>query len=369
MPITRRSLFIILPTLALALGGFAAVQSGKQAIRERIINALGPQSEVGEIRIGLSGIELIDLKIKAPANASLQHSNWPSHLQAEAARIVVTPSYMDILAGKMMIDTLRIENATFVLMRTREGALSLLPSLFDESARTPAQASTSPSAAEPASSGAVPSMFIKRISIINSALDFFDASVRTPPHHLRFEQIDAAVGRLTLPSLEGVSPIDLTATFKGSKQDGKISISGTTEFARRESGLTLRMQNIELPMLQPYLFKSGENTIKSGTLDADLNASIKKNVLHAPGSLTLTRLELASTTGSVMGMQRAILLSAMKQRNDRITLHYVLKGDLKDPGFSVSEALSRRLGPSLASALGVSIDALTKGLGAEKPGK
>lgn len=366
MPISRRTLFIFLPTLALALGGFAAVQSGTRAIRERIIHALGPQSELTEIRIGLSGIELIGLKIKAPASGNGQNTHWPADTQAEAGRIVVVPSYMDILAGKMTIDTLRIENATFVLLRTREGALSFLPSLLGKSSQTETRTPAAPPVSE--ASDTPPSLFIKRITVINGALDFFDASVRTPPQRLRLEQIDAAIGRLTLPSLEGVSPIDLTGSVKGSKQDGKISISGTTEFAKRESGLTLRLQNIELPMLQAYIFKGGENSIKSGTLDADLNASIKNGVLHAPGSLTLNRLELASSSGTLMGMRRAILLSAMKQRNDRITLRYVLKGDLKDPGFSVADALSIRLGPSLASALGVSVDTLTKGNGIEKKG-
>lgn len=355
---SRWPIILSIVVLALGVGGFAAYKAAIQSFKSKVEQALGPQGEVKEIRVSLTGVEIIDLRIKATTGNT--PTAWPSEDELRAARILVLPSFLDLMMGKIVIEKLRIENAYIAMLRARDGKMRVLPSLLERSGaadkgKAPSN-STSP-ATKPTE------LRINRIELVDGAIEFFDATVRTPPHKLRLEQINAAIGRLQLPDLKGISTLDIAGTLKGVKQDGKISISGTVEFATKESGLTARLRNVDLVALQPYLLKASETGVKSGTLDLDLNSSVQKGVLHAPGTLTLKNLELASASGTLMGMPRNIVIGSMKNRGGKITLKFVLDGNINDPRFSLNENLALKLGSSLASSLGISIEGLAKGVG------
>lgn len=334
----------ILVVLVVA-GGFAGYQTAVRTLRERIEQALGPDGEAREIRIDLTGIELIDLRLKAPADAA-----WTAGDALRADRIFVSPDYINLLAGKLSIDILRIENAQLAVQRTRQGKLLVLPGQIGPASPK------GDSAATPPARNAGADVFIRRIEVVNSVLTLVDASVRTPPHVLRIDEINAAIGRVRLPSLSGVSTVDLVASLRGPKDKGTLSIAGTAEFATRESGLTARLRGLDLVALQPYLLKAGEGGVKTGTLDLDLNAAVRQGQLHAPGTLTLKNLALATTSGTLMGMPRQAVVDLMKRRDGSLRLRFVLEGRLDDPQLALNEKLGKQLAGALASALGNKLD-------------
>jgi hypothetical protein len=102
--------------------------------------------------------------------------------------------------------------------------------------------------------------------------------------------------------------------------------------------------------------------VKKGTLDLDLQASIKANHLRAPGTLTLNGLELESG-GTFMGMPRAAVVGFMKGKNDRITVKFTLDGKLDDPNFRLNEGFSTKVAASLGDVMGISLEGLAKGAG------
>lgn len=354
----RWPLIIGIIAAALVIGAFAAYQTAIHTFKERVVQALGSDGEVKEIRVGLSGVEILDLRIKAPTRRAAC-ANWPATEQLRASRILIVPTYIDLLVGKISIETLRIENASLAMLRTRDGKMRVLPSLLEP------QASATAAPSSPAASGkdTPPEVLFNRIELVNGSIDFYDASVRTPPHVLRLEQINAAISRLRLPEMKGISTVDLVGTLKGVKQDGRVSISGTIEFATRELGMNARLRNVDLLALQPYLLKATESGVKRGTLDLDLNSSVKKNILHAPGTLTLRDLELGTASGTLMGMSRNAVISAMKRRDGAVTLRFVLDGNITDPRFSLNENLAKKLGHSLSGLLGVNMEGLAREIG------
>lgn len=355
---SRWPIILSVAVLALGFGGFAAYKAAIQSFKGKIEQALGPHGEVKEIRVSLTGVEITDLRIRATSGNNT--TSWPAEDELRATRILVLPSFADLITGKIVIEKLRIENAYIAMLRARDGKMRVLPSLLE----APGAADKGKDPSNSSSSAANPTeLRINRIELVNGAVEFFDATVRTPPHKLRLEQINAAIGRLQLPDLKGISTLDIAGTLKGVKQDGKISISGSVEFATKESGLTTRLRNVDLVALHPYLLKASETDVKSGTLDLDLNSSVQKGVLHAPGTLTLKNLELSSNSGTLMGMPRNIVVGSMKSRGGKITLKFVLDGNIKDPRYSLNENLSLRIGSSLASSLGVSFEGLAKGVG------
>jgi hypothetical protein len=56
-------------------------------------------------------------------------------------------------------------------------------------------------------------------------------------------------------------------------------------------------------------------------------------------------------------------VGTMKDKKGRISVKFVLEGDVNDPEFSLNEQMTMRLGASLANSLGISLESLTKGVG------
>lgn len=346
--------------ITLAIAAIAAYQLAIHSLRGRIEKALGPSGEVKEIRVGLTAIEMLGIRIRASRSGT--SPAWPAEDELRAERIRIVPSLMDLLSAKIVINSIRIEGAYLSVLRTKNGQMKVLPGLAASPATSPAPSPSGPAESSGKTAG-VP-LYIGRIELLNASIDFFDATLRKTPVKLRLEQIYANIGNIRLPELSGQSPVNIDGVLKGVRQDGKILISGSLEGASMESSLTTKLRGVDLVVLQPYLLKAAETGVRKGSLDLDLTSSVRKGRLHAPGTLTLSDLELASGSPSatVMGVPRNALLAMMKGKKGRISVKFVLEGHLDDPAFSLNENFAGRIGSSLANVLGVSIEGLARGL-------
>ena len=357
----RRKLLIVGGVLVLlSIGGFAAFQAGIGALKGQVEKALGPNGEVKEIRVRLTGVEITGVRIRAPKGATKQ-ADWPADDELRAERILITPSILDLLSARVVLQGIRVEGAYISMLRAKNGQMKVLPSLLDNPANK-----TKTGASDTQGAGlSTPPISVGKIELVNGTVEFFDATIRQPPLKLRLEQINTTLGKLQLPDLTGQTSIKLEGILKGVRRDGQISIDGSIELATKESGISTRLRGVDLVALQPYLIKATESGVKKGSLDLELNSSIKKGLLRAPGTLTLSDLELASssTSGTIMGMPRNAAIGMMKDRKGKISVRFVLEGDINDPQFSLNENLTTRIGSSIANVLGVSIEGLTKGVG------
>ncbi len=87
--------------------------------------------------------------------------------------------------------------------------------------------------------------------------------------------------------------------------------------------------------------------------------------IHAPGSLTLNHLQIGNSgngANTFMSLPTKIAIAALKDRKEQIKLDFTLDGDLRDPKFSLSESLSKKLATGFAKALGVSAESVAKGV-------
>jgi glycerol-3-phosphate dehydrogenase len=91
---------------------------------------------------------------------------------------------------------------------------------------------------------------------------------------------------------------------------------------------------------------------------------VRKGLLHAPGTLTLSDLELlpAVPSGKITGMSASAAIALMKNRKGKISVRFVLDGDINDPHFSLNETMLKTISTSLADMLGVSVGGLAKGV-------
>ncbi len=315
---------------------------GAKALKDRVEQALGPEAEIGEIRLGLTAVEVVKLRLKAPAG-------WPAQDTLRAERIRIAPDLLALLSAKTGISSIVVEGGYVSALRSADGRLRVVPSLLEKKP-------------DRKDSDDGPAVAIGAIELKDGAIEFFDATVRKPAHRIRLEQLQARVTDLRLPEPQARSSLHLDGVLKGVRSDGRILIDGWMVFASKDSEIRHTLRGVELVALQPYLLKAGEGGVRKGTLDLDLQATVKTSHLRAPGTLALNGLEFESG-GTFMGMPRAAVIGLMKDKNDRIVIKFVLDGRLDDPEFRLNEGFSTRVASALGDVLGVSLESLAKGAG------
>jgi hypothetical protein len=335
--------------LLLVAAGIGARQLATNQLKARIEQALGPNSEVTSIEVGLSAITITGIRIRAS-------KDWPAADELSARQVVVRPDWGALMSRNIRVESIEVEDAYLSMLRRKDGQLVMLPSLLG----TPSSGKPAPAKSGETSAG--PDVIIGRVALRNAAVDFHDASVRQPAHKLRLEQTSVAIGQLHLPDLSGQTGIALDGEVKGVQRDGKVSIKGWVEVASKDMEMQTRLTGVDLVAFQPYLIKAAETGVKKGSMDLDLKSTVRKNRLHAPGKVTLSGLEL-STGKTFMGMPREAVVGMMKDKNGRITAEFVLEGNIDDPKFSLNDKFLTQVGGATAKFLGISLEGLATGIG------
>lgn len=351
MKLKRLAIAGVAAIAILAVAITVSLHFAAQALKTQVEQALGPESVVGEIVVRISSIEIRDVRIAAP-------KGWPAPETLRAARIVVRPDLLGLLSARIHVPSILVEDAYVSAVRERDGRIRLLPSLLEK--KTGDDARSVP-----------PEVSLGVIVLRGGVLEFFDATVRQPAHKTRLEQLHARVEDLRIPSLSSRTALQIDGQVKGVQRNGKLSITGWAELANRNSEIATKLQGVDLVALQPYLIKASETGVRRGTLDLRLKSTVRKNRLHAPGTVTLSGLELAPASGAFntfMGVPRQAVVAALKNRKDQITINFTLEGNLDDPTFSLNESFALRVGAAVAETLGISIEGLTRGVGSAAEG-
>jgi Domain of Unknown Function (DUF748) len=335
----------------LTVAGVAGFRVAVGVLKGRVVEALGPDSEINDIRVGWSSVEVRGLLIKGPRE-------WPAADTLRAERVTIVPSLRSVLSRQIGIHSITIVRPYLSALRTRDGQLRVIPSLLAGTAGK-GEPTGSSAAAAPRT------LTVGRITLRDGVLEFFDATVTQSPLKIRLEQVQATVRDLLVAALTGKTRLDLAGVLKGVQRDGTVTIAGWAEFATRDSSLKTTLRGVDLVALEPYLIKAPETGVRKGALDLDLQSDVSKGRLMAPGKLTISGLELApakNAFGTFMGVPREAVLASLKNKDDRIAMNFVLEGDIDNPQFSLNETLTTRLASSMAETLGVSLGGVAKGV-------
>lgn len=341
----------------LVILAIVGLRMAAQGLHGALVEALGPRSEIGELTLGWTGVEATQVRIRAAGGRA-----WPAGDELHARRVRVVPALRTLFSSGWHIARVEVDDGYISLLRSRDGRLHVLPALLERDGGAKPRPASSRTPEPPSAALRV---VIGQVVLRNTAVEFYDASVRQPPLRLRLQELDAQIGPLDLPALDVPTEIELDAVVKGVLRDGKLALRGDIVFATRDSKLDARLQGVDLLALQPYLVKVSEAGVRQGTLDLRLRSTVVKNHLHAPGELKLSGLELANTggvLGTFAGVPRQAVL-AFLSRNERIEVDFTLEGRLDDPNFSLNENLATRIASALADKLGVSLGGVVEGVG------
>jgi hypothetical protein len=342
-------LIVLVALIILMVGGIVGFRVALGILKGKVVGALGPDSEIHDIRVGWTSVDIEGLRIKGS-------SDWPAADTIRADRVTIVPSLRSLLSGQYRIHSITIANPYLSLYRTKAGKLLVIPSLLSKN--TNPEMPSSPPAGPPYK------VTIGSIILNDGIVEFFDASVGRHPLKIRLEKIQVTIDDIVVPALDARSKFSIRGVVKGIHQDGRADISGWADLSTKDSSVKLQLMSVDMKAIEPYLIKANDTGVRKGTLDLDLQSDVRNNRLKAPGKLTISDLALAPSKGMMgtfMGVPRDAVLSFLKDKGNRITLDFVLEGDINNPKFSLNETMSQRMAVSMADLLKISIGGVAKG--------
>jgi uncharacterized protein involved in outer membrane biogenesis len=340
----RLTLLIGLPLLAVAL--VAGYYFALHTLKQQIVTALGQTGEMGELRVNLSHIQIDKLRIKA------SRAGWPTPDEFRADQVRITPDLRSLLSGTIEVQSITVENAAMTVLRGQAG-VKILPALLEK---------PNPRTADAASPSG-PNVHIHRITMRNSRVDFYDATVAARRLHIPLDQIELTLKDLQLPAMDEAVALQLQARVAA---QGRLDLTGQLVPANMTSDLRLKLSSVPVKLLEPYLFKGKAGEVRGGSLAMDMHAKVVQRKLNAPGHLTLTQLELGGLSGlareALAAFARAKGLDADTKRP--VDLDFTLQGNLDDSRFSLNDAIYAQGGLAVLKLIGLG----GSGDNADKPG-
>jgi hypothetical protein len=347
---TRWGLMALLVLVVLIVGGIVGFRVAVSVLKGRVVEALPSNSEIKNIRVGWSSVNMEGLRIKGP-------SGWPAVDALRAKRVTIAPSLRSILFRQYRIRTITIIKPYLSALRTKDGRFLAVPGLLSGAAGGSQAGTLSATAA------AFPRVTIGKITLQDGVVELFDATVGEPALKIRLEQIRVTMRNVVVPALKGRSRFELTGVVKGIERDGHADIAGWVEVSSKDSSVKTQLRSVDLLVLQPYLIRAGETGVQKGTVDLDLQSDVSNSRLRAPGKITISDLELAPAKGALgtfMGLPRRAVIAFLTNNENTITVDFVLEGDINDPQFSLNEAFATRLAFGMARVLGINIAGMAK---------
>ncbi len=341
----RWQVILLTVTAVVGIAVVGGYRMGVGLLQGRIIEALGPGSQLRELKVNWFTIEMFGVSIDAPRG-------WPAGRTLEAEHVTITPDLRSLLSDRVRISSIVIEKPYLSMLRTPR-KLRMLPSLTESNDKKK----------NANSSGRA--VTISTIALKDGTVELYDATVSRPALRTRIEQIDAVIRDIATPA-SGKTHFNLAGIAKGIKHDGRVKLSGWVGPGAEDSSSRIVLTGVDMVALQPYLVKKNDVQVTRGSLDLKLDSEVRKKHLDGKGMVVLRDLEFAPSRGffdTFMGLPRTAVIGFLKDNQNTIAVDFTLKGDTDNPNFSLNENLSTRVATSMAGTLGVSIVNVAEGIG------
>lgn len=341
----KRWVLIVAAAAALVLAAIGGMHLAARSVERSIRAALGPEGEAAEIRVGLTRIEILEVRIRAPRG-------WPSDSTLRARRIVVVPDLRELLSDQVRITSIQVEGAYLSALRPREGGgLRVLPSIAERAKQNEAPGN--------ARRGAI----VSAVHLDDCVVEIYDATVLGKPQKLRVDAVSGTVEDIRLPALANRTRIDLRGVSRGVNRRGTITVRGWIEVANKDAELHTQARNVDLGLFEPYFITKIKSGIDSGSFNLDLKSRVRKNAVTASGTLTVIALKLKPSdnpVGAIAALPRDVVIGALENEQHEISVPFKLEGDLDDPTFSLTGEGTLQTAVAVMKAFGASFEGLVR---------
>ncbi|MDR1647732.1 MAG: DUF748 domain-containing protein [Zoogloeaceae bacterium] len=341
--------------LMLLVAGGIAVQYARGWAEQEILALLGAGSSVREVNLGLDGLELLEVRLPAPAG-------WPAAETFRAQRVQVRPDWAALLRGRLRLRQVILEKPYVSVLRTAD-RLSLLPTLAlkpgadrqADFAAVAQAAGMSPAVAgfglAAVTAGTGSQVDIGQIVFSDGSLEWFDTTLGPSALRLRLEGLSVQLGGMRLPAVPGTVTLEVSALVKGVHHDGKLGLRGTVDVVGENADLELKLQNLDLPPLQPYFIRQTDASLSEGSLDMEARIRLAQGQLSAPVSLSFSGLRVANDSPSFLGLPRDLAFWVLQALGNRLEARFTVAGNLNAPEFSLNDSLRQQMTLGFSSLL------------------
>lgn len=322
-------------------------------VQSRLKSMAGDDLTLGKVTARWNRVELDNVRIA-------RHSGpGPFADRLSVERIVIRPSLLSLLSGRLDIGEIVLERPWLLLEIAPDGSLV---KIF-----RPRRASFSHATAAP-----LP-VRIKRIKVNNGSLDLLDRHIvhkggvgvsnpREQYHLVTLRDIAFSAGSYDIPATKRATPVRLNLACKGG---GTLSVHGDVTPKGLDTHLMLELAGLDITRFRPYFLKKGDLDVASGTLSATSTITIENRRLNAPGTLRLSGLTFVNSgaKGMLMGVPAWAFIKFLSDSKDELSVNFSLNGSLDNPRFAVRQTLVDQVATALASKLGISsVTSIGKGI-------
>ena len=339
-----RTLKVVLLTLLVlvALGLGAAFWATKKV--ERVAIAwLGENGRAANISVGVNKVILTSVVIDAP-------KGWPKDTAFKADEVALSPRWTSLLSDETEISEITTTGFELTVLRPRDGGIDVLPSLREQARQRKALRIENNEAARASR--------IEKITFHQGKIDFYDAQVSRPAHHIEITDVNAELGPLNFPDSTERTAFEVTGRFAGG---GRTTNKGWVVLSTNEARIDASLNGVRVAHLAPYLEGTSKFAFSGGTVALVLGADVQHSRINANGTLTLSQLTLADE--GLLSLPRRAVLAALEDNDGRAVFDFTLQGPLKSPKFEMKDDISTRIAGGLAGALGLSVEGLARGVG------
>ncbi len=239
----RWGIIVLAGVLFLLAAGALGFRIAVEMLKGKVVEALGPGSEITELKVGWSAVELVGLDIQGP-------KDWPAARTLHADRVRIVPSLRSLLTDQIQIASITVEKPYLAVVRV-PGKLLILPGLAERGGRKEKNQ-------KDGGEGSARAVAISKIGLEDGIIEIFDTTVSPSPLKIRLEQIAAVAHDIAPANVQGRTRFELAALAKGKTRDGHVKLSGWVAAAGRDSSSHIVLDKVDLVSLQPI--SSSEET-------------------------------------------------------------------------------------------------------------
>ncbi len=287
--------------------------------KNRLEEVLGTGFSIGKVKIEFTHLEITGLHYKDNEHKAIE--------AIKIENIKVYPSILLLLTGRIVIKNIEVDSPYLLLRRFDDNKWSVSKLL--------------------GGSGSAP-IILKGIKIKNGTVDIWDDKAGKSPFKTTIDGLKIDIYN-PISILQQGTIIDISGRLKAKKQ-GKISIKGRWDALTNKLTADLKIDELDMTKLVPYLENTNDITITSGILNLTSNIKFENNVMNAPVDAVARDLAVKSGDGILLGISVPVIISLI-EKEGIINLRFNVYGPLNNIQTDLKEALKKKVEDSIQKKL------------------
>ncbi|MBI4355763.1 MAG: DUF748 domain-containing protein [Candidatus Omnitrophica bacterium] len=307
----------------LLLAGYLVVKTVGERYLQQIIQAelqrqrLPVTITIEQVQIGFP----LQVVLKRVACAIVQS---PPESVFSAERIVVNPQLVGFMMGRVVLDSIRVEQPSLVLTRHSEQAWNITPLL--------PQAPSATVAGEPSVPAAAPRPLLLEVLRLDDGTVAFTDETVVPAFHGELRHLDLEVKKLPIPVRAITTSFEATGEWAGPIQNQRspLTVHGWLDLSRKKGEVNGSLHDLDVTTLEPYFGKKLITKLYAGLLNVEGQATLNgSNEVLVKLDLDLRDLQISGgdlTLETLQAQTPALgtLVTALQQNQSHVTQHLEL---------------------------------------------